>query len=35
LVGFVFANGSPASQLANDPRGQYAKEPRASTEAVF
>jgi hypothetical protein len=32
---FVFADGTPACQIANDPQGQQAYEPRASTEAVF
>ncbi len=35
LVGLVFADGTPACQLADDPQGQHADEPRASTEVVF
>jgi hypothetical protein len=34
LVWF-FADGTPACQLANDPQGQHADEPRASTEECF
>jgi hypothetical protein len=35
LVGLVFADGTPVCQLADDPQGQHADEPRANTEVVF
>jgi hypothetical protein len=34
-VSLIFADGTPACQLANDPQGQHADEPRASTEAML